>query len=46
VARLELQEGLVFLSEHLHGLMLDGQPEFGTVSGIYGLERLPVRFAV
>jgi cytochrome P450 len=45
LARLELQEGLVFLSEHLHGLELDGEPEFGTVAGIYGLERLPVRFA-
>ena len=45
LARLELQEGLVFLSEHLHGLELDGEPEFGTVSGIYGLDRLPIRFA-
>jgi len=46
LARLELQEGLVFLSQHLHGLELAGEPEFGTVSGIYGLERLPIRFAV
>ena len=23
---------------------LDGEPEFGTVNGIYGLERLPLRF--
>ncbi len=45
LARLELQEGLAFLSEHLNGLELDGEPQFGTVSGIYGLERLPVRFA-
>jgi cytochrome P450 len=46
LARLEMQEGLVFLSEHLHGLALDGEPVFGTVSGIYGLEELPVRFRV
>jgi cytochrome P450 len=45
LARLELQEALVFLAEHLHGLQLDGAPEFGTVSGIYGLDRLPIRFA-
>jgi len=45
LARLELQEGLVFLSEHLRELQLDGEPEFGTVSGIYGLDRLPIRFA-
>jgi cytochrome P450 len=46
LARLELQEGLVFLSQHLRGLELDGEPEFGTVSGIYGLDRLPIRFIV
>jgi len=46
LARLELQEGLAFLSAHMHDLELDGEPEFGTVSGIYGLERLPVRFTV
>jgi cytochrome P450 len=45
LARLELQEGLVFLSEHMSELELDGEPVFGTVSGIYGLEELPVRFA-
>lgn len=44
LARLELQEGLVFLSEHMGELELDGEPVFGTVSGIYGLEELPVRF--
>jgi cytochrome P450 len=45
LARLELQEGLVFLSEHMRELELDGEPVFGTVSGIYGLEELPVKFA-
>ena len=28
--------------EHVRKLELDGEAEFGTVSGIYGLERLPV----
>ena len=44
LARLELQEGLVFLSEHMHELKLEGEPVFGTVSGIYGLEELPLSF--
>ncbi len=44
LARLELQEGLAFLATHLKELELDGDPEFGTISGIYGLDRLPVRF--
>ncbi len=43
LARLEMQEGLAFLSQRLSGLELDGEPVFGTVSGIYGLEALPVR---
>jgi cytochrome P450 len=46
LARLELQEALAFLSERMSDLELDGEPEFGTVSGIYGLERLPIRFTV
>ena len=46
LARLEMQEGLQFLAERLHGLRLDGEPVFGTVSGIYGLDELPIRFTV
>ncbi len=46
LARLEMQEGLVFLSERLGDLTLDGEPVFGTVSGIYGLEALPIRFTL
>jgi cytochrome P450 len=45
LARVELQEGLAFLAEHLHDLKLDGEPEFEGVSGIYGLARLPISFA-
>ena len=46
LARLELEEGLAFLATHLKDLELAGEPEFGTISGIYGLERLPIRFSV
>jgi cytochrome P450 len=45
LARVELQEGLSFLAEHMHGLRLDGQPVFEGVSGIYGLTELPIAFA-
>jgi cytochrome P450 len=46
LARVELQEGLAFCSQHMHGLELDGEPVFEGVSGIYGLAELPVRFSV
>ncbi len=46
LARLEMQEGLAFLASRVRSLELDGEPEFGTPSGIYGLERLPVRLGV
>lgn len=44
LARVELQEGLAFLAEHLHELRLDGEPVFEGVSGIYGLAELPIVF--
>jgi cytochrome P450 len=43
LARLELQEGLGFLAGHVKRLELDGEPEFGSVSGIYGMDSLPLR---
>ena len=43
LARAEMQEGLAFLAERARTLALDGEPEFGTPSGIYGLETLPLR---
>jgi cytochrome P450 len=43
LARAEMQEALVFLAERVSRVTLDGDPEFGTPSGIYGLETLPVR---
>jgi cytochrome P450 len=44
LARAEMQEGLAALAERFKAVQLDGEPEFGTPSGIYGLETLPVRF--
>jgi cytochrome P450 len=44
LARAELQEGLAFLSERIARLELDGEPEFESIHGIYGLGRLPIRF--
>lgn len=46
LARVELQEGLAFLASRLHGLELDGEPVFESVSGIYGLAELPIAFSV
>ena len=45
LARAELQEGLGFLAAHLRELSLDGEPEYGTITGLYGLESLPIGFA-
>jgi cytochrome P450 len=44
LARAELQEALAYLPERMPRLQLDGEPEFGSPNGIYGLERLPLRF--
>ncbi|MHB8692721.1 MAG: cytochrome P450 [Solirubrobacteraceae bacterium] len=42
LARAEMQEALVFLAERVERLELAGEPEFGTPSGVYGLEKLPL----
>ena len=44
LARAELEEALAFLAPRMPGLRLDGEPEFGTIQGIYGLDRLPIRW--
>jgi cytochrome P450 len=44
LARAELQEALAFLPARMPGLGLDGEPELGSIHGIYGLERLPLRW--
>jgi cytochrome P450 len=46
LARAEMQEALAFLAERVRTLRLDGEPRFGTPSGIYGLESLPVRLDI
>jgi cytochrome P450 len=43
LARAEMHEALAFLAERVSSLALDGEPEFGTPSGIYGLETLPLK---
>jgi len=43
LARAEMQEGLAFLAERVRAIELDGEPQFGTPSGIYGLDSLPLR---
>jgi cytochrome P450 len=44
LARAELQEALVQLSARWTELALDGEPAYGTIDGIYGLDVLPVQF--
>jgi cytochrome P450 len=44
LARGELQEALAFLPSRMPGLALDGEPELGSVHGIYGLDSLPIRW--
>jgi cytochrome P450 len=44
LARAEIQEAVAFLATHVGALALDGRPEFGTPSGIYSLESMPLRF--
>ena len=43
LARAEMQEAIAFLAERVLSLALDGDPGFGTPSGIYGLETLPLK---
>lgn len=45
LARLELREALSFLAERIDTLALDGEVEYETITGIYGLARLPIRFS-
>jgi cytochrome P450 len=46
LARTELHEGLEFIATRLPDLELDGEPVFESVSGIYGLAELPVKFSL
>jgi cytochrome P450 len=42
LARAEMQEALAFLAPRLKDLRLDGEPEYGSIDGIYGLDSLPI----
>jgi cytochrome P450 len=44
LAKAELQEGFAFLAPRMRDLRLDGEPELGSINGIYGIERMPIRF--
>jgi cytochrome P450 len=46
LARVELQEGLAFLARRVRRLELVGEPVYESVSGIYGLARLPLRLSL
>jgi cytochrome P450 len=46
LARLELREALVFLAERVRELSLDGEVEYETIMGIYGLGKLPLALTV
>jgi cytochrome P450 len=45
LARAELQEALAFLAPRMRGLELDGEPVYDTITGLYGMRSLPVRWA-
>lgn len=46
LARAELQEALAFLATRVETIELDGPPALQSVSGIYGVDSLPVAFAL
>jgi cytochrome P450 len=46
LARLELREAIAFLAQRVRKLELDGDPEFESITGIYGLAELPLRMSL
>src|SRR4051812_31993199 len=42
LAKAELQEALTFLAPRMPGLRLDGEPRFGSINGVYGMDALPL----
>ena len=44
LARAEMQEALAYLAPRMPDLRLDGEPAYGTIDGIYGLDALPLRW--
>jgi cytochrome P450 len=45
LARAEMQEALKHLAPRMPGLELAGEPAYGSIDGIYGLDALPLRWA-
>jgi cytochrome P450 len=43
LARAEMEEAVAMLGERVRSVSLTGQPVFGSASGIYGLDSLPVK---
>jgi cytochrome P450 len=46
LARVELCEALSFLARRVRDLELDGEPELESITGIYGMAELPIRFSL
>jgi cytochrome P450 len=46
LARLELREAIAFLAQRVRRLALDGEPQFESITGIYGLAELPIRMSL
>jgi cytochrome P450 len=46
LARAELVEALSFLARRVRDLRLAGEPQFETITGIYGLAELPIAFSL
>lgn len=44
LARVELEEALAYLAQRMRKLELAAEPSYGTISGIYGLTELQLRF--
>jgi cytochrome P450 len=42
LARAELEEALTFLAPRMPGLRIDGEVRYGNITGIYGLDQLPI----
>jgi cytochrome P450 len=46
LARLELREAISFLAQRVRQLELAGEPQFESITGIYGLAELPIRMSL
>jgi cytochrome P450 len=46
LGRAVVEEGLAVLTSRFATIELDGEPQYGPVTGIYGFEGLPIRFTV